>query len=742
MRNFSVLLSAAMLSACGSNHGKDDAIALDWNHGDAWHVAARYHLASGMTEETPVSLDGTVAPSFGDQWSDEVVWTYEVVEEGLQPSPADELYEYAVKTNGDIAPIAVIKASIDASLNDDPEILDADPVVYLVFREDRGRLAAIVQFENVDGERVQKAWSSSRLDRSWSALSQSMLTAAPTYLAPFGTRWAAEDRVLENGSLVTTETPDARTVDTYYDDEVGGGLVMTRYEAGQPWPTWTATDNVEARLVDDRDLEARRAQLRTLFDEPAGDFDYIAALTEAVDIDAALTLDADTIDGGYHAEAKDGYKPWAGSWWPQSKSALVFGYDDRDTISDRIKADIDPLKIELDGLSESLRTLDKTSADYTTKLNTYQAKQSELVTKLVTFYDGVRADLDGGRLKIANGKLTHVDGWSYDLDELSPMDKLALQLYVKGGQSSNPFYLPAWELLNHYSPKGGSWWGHCNGWSGAAILTNEPRVPVQVALGDQQVTYTTADLKGLFSEAHYSTTSRFYGSRFNGDEGDDVADLTPKAFHIIVTHYLRDRQVPFVFDTVATEEVWNFPAYDVDMKVTETTPPGALDDDWMINLNTATTFDFEWLISGELAASIIDYRESHGAFQSVGELKDVTGMTDSDYEGLLGLVTVGTATGERTFDVSATVTIATDGVSETHVDGSTPQSNVETWDYTLVTDKDGLVLRGTWKDERSHPDFAWVPYDNPAFGASGSSENPFLPYGDLLSVVGDGFRRH
>lgn len=739
----SLSLGLVFLAACGGGaHGENDPVRLSWNAGEMFHVAARYKVGEAMNETSPVGLESADAtPSFGEQWSDEVVWTYQVVDTDLVPVEGDELYEYAISGDEQVQAIDVVRAWVDPALNDDPALLEADPVVYLVFRADRDRLAAVIEYLNVDGERVEKAWSSRALNRSWGTLSQSMVTPVPTYLAPSAAKWTSEELVLENGSLLTTEIVDDGVVDAYYDDEVGGGLVMSRYEAGMPWPTWTATANVEARLVGDDEVEARYARARFLPDAPES-FDYLASLSSTVDIDAALVLDADTMANGFEAKARDGYEPWAGSWWPQSEGALIFGYNDRKTISDRIKADVDPIKKEMDKLSEELGKLDKSSADYKTKLDTYKAKQNELVGKLVKFYDAVLQDLDGGKLKVENGKVVHQDGWSYALNELSPMDKMALEMWARGETYPNPFYGPAWEILNHYSPAGGSWWGHCNGWAGAAILVNEPTASVKSEIKGQTVEYTSADLKGLFSETHYSTYSRFYGERYY-KEGDNAADLTPKAFHILVSHYLRDREVPFVFDTTATEEVWNFPVYAVDLDVTETTVGGA-GADGKVNVNTADRYALDALpgIGLSSADKIIKFREANGPFQAAADVAKVPGIYKNNYDKFKDLITVATGeAGERTFRIVATATLTTDGVDETHVDSGAPDSFTEEWTYTLVTDKDGNVLRGSWADDEKHPDFAWVPYENPTAYSSGGSENPYLTYGTLLDVAGDAFKR-
>jgi competence ComEA-like helix-hairpin-helix protein len=291
--------------------------------------------------------------------------------------------------------------------------------------------------------------------------------------------------------------------------------------------------------------------------------------------------------------------------------------------------------------------------------------------------------------------------------------------------------------LNSYNPGGESWWGHCNGWAAAAILTNEPTESVYSDINGQQVAYTTADLKGLFSEAHYSTRSRFYGARYNGEE-DDVTDLSPKAFHQLVTYYIREMGVPMVFDTTATEQVWNFPVWGADLDVSETTPEGLED---AVNINTDDLFALVTLpgISDVKALAIIDYREANGPFQDIAELENVSGIGPVTMSDLQGLITIDPF--QRTFSVVAKITLTTDGVNETHVDSGDPDSFGKTYRYTLETDSDGVVVGGEWQDTKEHPDFAWIPYYNPRSASQGSSENPYLDWGELLEIVGSEFER-
>ena len=735
-RRASALISASLFAAaCNGAGGTDEPINLDWSEGQLFHVAAAYRVGTVKNEELPSSLeDGTA--NFGEQWSDDVVWTYQVVESDFVPEPSDELYQYAVRADGSVAPLAVVRAYIDSTLNVEAEISEADPVIYLVFLADRDRLAAVISFINVDGERIERAWSSTDLGKSYSVLSQSMLTSAPTYLAPFAVTETDAVKVLENGSELETTVVDNGVVEAAYTDELGGGDVISVYEEGQPWPTVTVTDNVDARLLSDAEVESmRRASPWMEPDEPE-DFDFRAALSASTDVDAALVLtEEEMASTTLSGSARDGYKPWAGNWWPQKKGALVFGYDGRPTLSNEIREEIDPLKKELDGLSAEIRKLE--GEEKNSKVETYREKQDELVTKLVDFYNGVLADLDGGQIRIEDGKISHTeDEWSYDLDKLSPMDKIAVKLYDDGETYPNPFFISAWELLNHYSPAGESWWGHCNGWAAAAILTHEPRESIDITIGGSEVEMTTADIKGLFSETHYSTYSRFYGSRYY-KEGDDIADMSPKAFHQLISFYIRDGEVPLVFDTDAGEQVWNFPAYAYDLTLNETTPEGALD---LINVNTAGLDALDSLpgIGEALSIRIIQHREAFGPFQAVDDITQVNGIGPATLDGMRDLVSVKPA--ERTFSVSAAVRFTTDGVDETHVDSGEPQGFTEYWGYTLVTDVNGRVLSGTWNDEKKHPDFAWVPYHNP-LGANGNSENPYLKWGALVDVVGEDFIR-
>jgi len=744
----SLLFALSLLAAC-DNEPAGTRVSLDWDSAEMFHVGAAYRVANVHTEHIPSALEGADEPEFDEHWTDEIFWTFQAIETGLVPTSDDELHPYALKADGSVASLSVLRAYVDASLNDDSELLESDPVVYLVFREDRDRLAAIISFTNVDGVRVERAWSSEDLGKSWSALSQSMLTAAPTYLAPFAATYEDDSKVLENGTELDTVSVDDGVVDTYYDDELGGDLVMSRYEVGEPWPTVTVSDNVSSRLLSDEDLDARRADLPFFLPDPPENFDYRAALASTVDIEAALVLDGATMEGGWEAEVIRQYQPWAGSWWPLRKAEHVFGWRGSspttdNTISDQGYDTFKPLKKELEQLNEEIRDMDPGTAR-DAKVDEYKTKQSAYVTALVDFYGGVLQGLQGGTITVAAGKVTCASscpgkdsaGWEYDLDDLSPYDKYGITLYLEGQTYPNPFYGSAWALLNSWAANEGgdnSWWGYCNGWAGAAILEDEPRESVTVTAGSHSIVYETADQKGLTTALHYSTYSRFYGARYY-KEGDDINDLTPKAFHQLITFYFREQGVAMVFDTTAEAPVWNFPAYGAEVTVRETTTGGGS----KININTADAAALDTLpgIGETLSWRIIDYRETYGPFQSIEDITKVRGIGSATFNKVEDQITVDAF--QRTFDVCADVQFSTDGVDEEHIDSTTaPRGFTELYCYQLSTDSDGRVAGvGTWDDPSDHPDFAWVPYSNPVGASSGGSENPYLNYGTYLDKVVD-----
>lgn len=71
-------------------------------------------------------------------------------------------------------------------------------------------------------------------------------------------------------------------------------------------------------------------------------------------------------------------------------------------------------------------------------------------------------------------------------------------------------------------------------------------------------------------------------------------------------------------------------------------PAGGASGAGLININTASATELETLprIGPAMAQRIIDYREQHGGFESVEDLRNVTGIGDATFAGIKDLVTV------------------------------------------------------------------------------------------------------
>jgi hypothetical protein len=159
---------------------------------------------------------------------------------------------------------------------------------------------------------------------------------------------------------------------------------------------------------------------------------------------------------------------------------------------------------------------------------------------------------------LSEGEL--IFGYNSDVPPLQKYDQVAYGYYP------GPATYESYNNELNYSSGAGSWFGLCNGWSAAAIMTNEPTSPNTV----QGVTFNVGDCKGLLSEAWYNTSGDglWWGSRYDGNAGDDLQDLYPDELWGILFDYV-GQGTPIVFDLSADEQVWNYPIYDYDISCTD-----------------------------------------------------------------------------------------------------------------------------------------------------------------------------
>ncbi len=95
-----------------------------------------------------------------------------------------------------------------------------------------------------------------------------------------------------------------------------------------------------------------------------------------------------------------------------------------------------------------------------------------------------------------------------------------------------------------------SWYGHCNGWTSAAIRHAEPVKSVT----RNGVTFSPSDIKGLLAELYM----------YNHHEiltGANQQSVNPGVFHAVLANWLGRGEHPLGIDTDASEEKWNYPVY-------------------------------------------------------------------------------------------------------------------------------------------------------------------------------------
>jgi len=93
------------------------------------------------------------------------------------------------------------------------------------------------------------------------------------------------------------------------------------------------------------------------------------------------------------------------------------------------------------------------------------------------------------------------------------------------------------------------WYGHCNGWTAAAIRHAEPTKSVR----RNGVVFTPRDIKGLLAEIYiYNETLNLAGSSYS---------INPGTFHAVITNWLGRGTHPVGMEADPGEEKWNYPIY-------------------------------------------------------------------------------------------------------------------------------------------------------------------------------------
>ncbi len=131
------------------------------------------------------------------------------------------------------------------------------------------------------------------------------------------------------------------------------------------------------------------------------------------------------------------------------------------------------------------------------------------------------------------------------------------------------------------------WYGHCNGWTGAALFNPEPDYNQTFDLQDPKtgakISFNFADIKALLSEAWLDASVSFEGTGTTVPGGDWIFDpndpvsrqtsvnnsqltnydaywdVTPRALFYALTTYIGSQGVALAMDRFTGDEIWNQP---------------------------------------------------------------------------------------------------------------------------------------------------------------------------------------
>lgn len=107
-------------------------------------------------------------------------------------------------------------------------------------------------------------------------------------------------------------------------------------------------------------------------------------------------------------------------------------------------------------------------------------------------------------------------------------------------------------------PEVEGWWGHCNGWSGAAALFPEPTQPVKV----NGLEFSVADIKALITEASMAVKADFFGNKMEKYHRIGSAaqmDVIPAQMFLVLTNYMGIKKRVVNIDEDTGSQVWNQP---------------------------------------------------------------------------------------------------------------------------------------------------------------------------------------
>ncbi len=112
----------------------------------------------------------------------------------------------------------------------------------------------------------------------------------------------------------------------------------------------------------------------------------------------------------------------------------------------------------------------------------------------------------------------------------------------------------AWEA-SHHADTSVPWGGHCNGWAASSVLYQEPTKFLWDAANRKVI--LPSDIKGMLSETSFCVNMAFFGSRYWGNPGDDLNEISPDRFHKVLAYYIGGLNKTVLLDYFPDDQIDN-----------------------------------------------------------------------------------------------------------------------------------------------------------------------------------------
>ena len=211
-----------------------------------------------------------------------------------------------------------------------------------------------------------------------------------------------------------------------------------------------------------------------------------------------------------------------------------------------------------------------------------------------TLGDNIGAADIGQSFGVADGNIPYPDTYwpftSEGVDAHWSSGASPLEKYMSIANAAQVGDAKGWEHNNHGSgvPGVSGWWGHCPGWTGAA-MANAPIQHAAYAASDGNggiascnagdagcVKFEIGDLNALMAEVYVDGQSSFIGARCDTAPGSVTRDANGRitqegcdgvnagSLLIVASTLMKQQQLPFAIDAqndFNTDQIWNQPAY-------------------------------------------------------------------------------------------------------------------------------------------------------------------------------------